>query len=203
MSDHRHMCNPPPLNGGDHLTAAGAGRRALQLVHNTAYPGSSEPDGSDRSAWFCGRCGTPWDRPQPPMPMLRVCPTCGLGVLLETRADLAPAPGDPFLVVDASLAVEAVSARAERLLAIREQDAIGQPVQRLLVDAGAEAGRNGRDGLIEAVIDAAAWSGGLRTVFVRPRDVFGVRNRALVGACGPPRAALIVLDPQRPALRSV
>jgi hypothetical protein len=30
-----------------------------------------------------------------------------------------------------------------------------------------------------------------------------VRIRARIAACGPPRAALIVLDAQRPALRSV
>ena len=96
-----------------------------------------------------------------------------------------------------------MSARAERLLGICEQDAIGRPLQRLLVEAGAEAGSGPQDGLIQAVVDAAAWSGGLSTVFVRPRDMFGVRNRARIGACGPPRAALIVLDSQRPALHSV
>ena len=40
--------------------------------------------------------------------------------------------------------------------------------------------------------------------FVRPWNTFGVRMRARIATCGPPRAALIVLDSGRgPALRAV
>jgi hypothetical protein len=39
---------------------------------------------------------------------------------------------------------------------------------------------------------------------VRPWNTFGVRMRARIATCGPPRAALIVLDSGRgPALRAV
>ena len=34
--------------------------------------------------------------------------------------------------------------------------------------------------------------------FVRPWNTFGVRMRAKIAMCGPPRAALIVLDDDRP-----
>jgi hypothetical protein len=39
--------------------------------------------------------------------------------------------------------------------------------------------------------------------FVRPANTFGVRVRARITACGPPRAALIVLDRRAPQLRAV
>jgi hypothetical protein len=39
---------------------------------------------------------------------------------------------------------------------------------------------------------------------VRPWNTFGVRMRARIATCGPPRAALIVLDSGRsPTLRAV
>ena len=40
--------------------------------------------------------------------------------------------------------------------------------------------------------------------FVRPWNTFGVRMRARIATCGPPRAALIVLETGRgPSLRAV
>ena len=40
--------------------------------------------------------------------------------------------------------------------------------------------------------------------FVRPWNTFGVRMRARIATCGPPRAALVVLENARPpALRAV
>ena len=82
---------------------------------------------------FCTHCG---HRPEPSDtcgPGARVCGRCGLGVLLETRADFAPRPGDAFLVVDGSMSVAAVSAAAEELLATSETDAVNRHVTELLV----------------------------------------------------------------------
>ena len=132
---------------------------------------------------------------------MRVCSSCGLGLLLETRTDLAPSPADAFLVVDAQLAIEAVSAQAERVLAVNEHEVVHLPLHSLITPAGADGA--GEHGLIAAVLEAANGSNQLRSVLVRPRNTFGVRVRARIGACGPPRAALIVLDPERPPLRAV
>jgi hypothetical protein len=132
---------------------------------------------------------------------MRVCPDCGLGLLLEAPADLAPKPGQPFMVLDTTLAIEAVSARAEQLLEITEQQAVHRPLRDLLEPAGVDS--SSQHGLMRAIADAASGSGRTRTVFIRPRKMFGVRIRARIGACGPPRAALIVFDAARPDLRSV
>src|SRR5450755_2036112 len=83
---------------------------------------------------FCGRCGAaPADERDSGRP--RVCPACALGVILRTRSDVAPVLDGAFLVVDSSLSVQAVSARAEAVLAVRELHAINRHVLELLIPA--------------------------------------------------------------------
>lgn len=143
------------------------------------------------SRWFCGHCGSQTD--VTPAPPARVCGDCGLGLLLEARDDLVPQAGEPFLIVDAGLAVQALSAAAEELLAIRESEAIGLPVADLLAPADAEAA--GPTGFANAIhVAAGTGDDEPHRTTVRPANVFGVRMQARVGVCGPPRAALIVLE---------
>jgi hypothetical protein len=169
-------------------------RTALRLVH-------SAPDAHWEPAWFCGNCAAPSPR-DVPQPDSRVCQSCGLGMLLEARADVLPSPQEAFLVVDATLAVQALSRRAERLLDVSEEQAINRPVGELLVAADTED--SARRELSRAIIDAATGDDDRTHVYVRPWNTFGVRMRARVGACGPPRAALLVLASGHvPPLRSV
>jgi len=113
-------------------------------------------------------------------------------VLLETRADAAPHDGGAFMVLDRTLAVCAVSAGAERLLATRETEAVNRHVTELLVPADAEA--QGPASLAAAVTWAATGDETTRTVTVRPANTFGVRLTARIASCSPPRAALLVFD---------
>ena len=109
---------------------------------------------------FCGHCGMP-PAANVESAGSRVCGLCGLGLVLQASSDIAPHADEPFLVIDSTLSVCAVSARAENLLVL--------------------------------LVDAASGSGAPRTAVVRPRQEFGVRFRARIGPCGPPRAALLVL----------
>ncbi|HEX5192489.1 MAG TPA: PAS domain-containing protein [Solirubrobacteraceae bacterium] len=147
--------------------------------------------------WFCGYCAAPTPGNQPPPPSGRVCSSCGLGMLLETRADAVPSEHDAFVVVDSRMLVQAASREAQRLLAISEEDAIDTPVSELLISADAES--TDRGGFAAAIAEAAQ---GLEPEtarsFVRPWNTFGVRMRAKIAMCGPPRAALIVLGNDRP-----
>ncbi len=153
-------------------------------------------------SWFCGHCATPAHGEQPPAPMARVCRSCGLGVMLETRAEIVPSHRDAFLVIDSSLLVQAMSWRAETLLGVTEDSAVNRPVVELLVPADAEAGRPAR--FAAALAEAAAGADEPVSAFVRPWNTFGVRLRARVASCGPPRAALVVLeDKQARPLRVV
>jgi hypothetical protein len=142
-------------------------------------------------SWFCGHCAAPAPEGEAPAPNARVCRECELGLLLETRDDHAPGPGDAFLVVDSALLVQAVSSHAEQLLGVSEPVAVNRPVSELLVPADAEAGD--RSGFAATIVAAIAGETEPAHRFVRPRNMFGVRVRAKIAPCGPPRAALVVL----------
>jgi hypothetical protein len=161
-----------------------AGTRHLAL----AVRPSVAPDPGP-SILFCSHCG---DRPAAAQTSSRVCSSCGLGLVLQASRDVAPAVGDPFLVLDATLSVCAVSGAAERLLATDETEAVNRHVTELLVPADAEA--QGAATLAAAVTWAARGDEQMRRVFVRPANTFGVRLTARIASCGPPRAALIVFE---------
>jgi hypothetical protein len=173
------------------MTTPTGKKRALRLVHSSS-------EALPQAAWFCGKCAAPVTCGLLPRPDARVCRACGLGLLLEARADGAPAEGEAFLVVDGAMTVQAVSESAERLLEVREIDVIHRPVHDLLLPASTAG--YGAEPLVGVIIDAVSGSGEVRGVFVRPINTFGVRMRARITACGPPRAALIVLETQRPHL---
>jgi len=140
---------------------------------------------------FCGHCGLRPD-PHAPPPPSRVCGHCGLGLVLQAAVDLAPRPDEPFLVVDTSLSVCAVSAAAEALFAIDETDAVNKHIADFLVPADANA--PSAENLLALLVDVAAGSREACTAVVRPRQEYGVRFWARIGPCGSPRAALLVLS---------
>ncbi|HEX4008399.1 MAG TPA: hypothetical protein VHX62_00235 [Solirubrobacteraceae bacterium] len=96
-----------------------------------------------------------------------------------------------------------MSREAQGLLGVTEEMAIDRPVADLLVPADAEA--QGRTGFAAAIAMAAdGQDPETARSFVRPWNTFGVRMRAKIATCGPPRAALVVLENGRPpALRAV
>ena len=139
---------------------------------------------------FCGHCGLAPARAAAEPPS-RVCGQCGLGLVLRASSDIAPTPEEPFLVVDSTLSVCAVSARAEELLGVDETEAVNKHIADFLVPADANA--PSADNLLALLVEVASGTGEPRTTVVRPRQEFGVRYRARIGACGPPHAALLVL----------
>ncbi len=144
---------------------------------------------------FCGHCGREPDPAQAPVGATRVCSHCDLGLVLEASADVAPAPSDPFLVVDSRMAICALSAAAEQLLGIDETAAVNRHLGEFLLPADANA--NGGGSLIELVLSAASGQpgdGDVPRVRVRPLGVFGVRFSARIGRCGPAPSAIVVLE---------
>jgi len=99
-----------------------APRPALRLIKGTL-------DEAPGWSWFCGHCAAAPSR-QLVSPLTRVCGSCGMGLLLETRSDAAPGSDDAFLVIDSRLTVQAVSRDAERLLGINEDEMVDGPVTR-------------------------------------------------------------------------
>jgi hypothetical protein len=137
---------------------------------------------------FCSHCGSP----PGPDARSRVCATCEMGLLLTAAEDVAPSPGSPFIVIDGSMSVCAVSSAAEQLLATSETDAVNRLVTELIVPADAEAAAP--ENLAVAVTWAARGDQRVQQVTVRPANTFGVRIRARIASCGPRRAALLVFD---------
>lgn len=150
---------------------------------------SGAEDGARELVAFCGHCGAA--PAHEVVAQSRVCGHCGLGLVLQAPADVAPRDDEPFLVIDATLSVCAVSAGAEKLLGIDETSAVNQHVVDFLVPADANAAS--ADNLLVLLVEAASGSGEPRIAVVRPRQEFGVRFRARIGPCGPPHAALLVL----------
>jgi hypothetical protein len=140
---------------------------------------------------FCGHCAM---QPEPVAQTLpsRVCGHCGLGLVLQATAGLAPRRNEPFLVIDTTLSVCAVSAAAEELLGIDETRAVNKHVADFLVPADANA--PSAENLLALLVEVAGGAGDARTTVVRPRHEFGVRFKARIGPCGPPHAALLVLS---------
>ncbi len=94
-------------------------------------------------------------------------------------------------MVDSSLLVQGVSRRAERVLAVPEEQAVNRPVAQLLVAADVDPDRP--RAFADAIL-AALEADEPRHAFARPWNTFGVRIRIRIAACGPPRAALLVLE---------
>lgn len=140
---------------------------------------------------FCGHCAM---APEPVRhaPPSRVCGHCGLGLVLRATADLAPGRDEPFLVIDNTLSVCAVSAAAEELLDIDETNAVNKHIADFLVPADANA--PSAENLLALLVEVAGGCGEPCTTIVRPRQEFGVRFKARIGPCGPPHAALLVLS---------
>ena len=155
-----------------------------QLIALPGY-GDRQPD-----VHFCGHCGRAAviDIAEPAS---RVCGRCELGLLIGAPPELAPAPNDPFLLVDSTLSVCGMSALAEELLGVSETEAFNRNLNELLVPADAEA--SGPGDLVNLLIHAARGDGEVHEVVLRPTDEYGIRFWARIGPCGPPRAALLVL----------
>lgn len=162
---------------------------AERAIHLVGVPGAAEA--SPRTV-FCSHCAKSPPGGVAPEVGSRVCQSCGLGLLIDAPEALAPKPRDAFLLADRSLAVQGLSKRAEKLLGLREIDALDKRITDLLVPADAEAA--GPHHLGALLVDAASGADQVTEAVVRPADEFGVRFAARIGPCGPTPGALVVLD---------
>ena len=147
--------------------------------------GAAEPPVS-----FCGYCAARSPAPGDDSDASRVCPQCGMGLLLQAPENAAPTASDPFVVVDRGMAVRAVSRSAERLLGISETTAIDRHVADLIEGADEDLDRSRG---LHAAIAGATSSDALAELALRPRGAFGMRWWARIAPCAPGPAALVVL----------
>ena len=156
-------------------------------------PGTPDASGRAPRIRFCSRCGRFRARRSGDLDGLRperVCPECGMGVILTCPAGAMRSEGGAFLIATGDLRVSAVSEAAERILG-REGDLLGRTLPSLLSSGPGDAA-------LRRQVPAAAWGRG-EPVAV-PVTALGGRAsgrdlEAHIAGCGPPRAALIVLEP--------
>ena len=160
----------------------------MRLAQMAPAPAHGTGPANDPGIRFCTNCGKLFD-PEPPEPKHphreRVCPSCGLGVLLSTGHDMLPRDGEAFLVVTSDLAVSAMSEAAGELFGTDPAEVLGRPLLSLLDTPirGSELARR--------VARAAAGVGDVSLLRVQ---VGGRRHEVRVGRCGDPRAALVVFS---------
>lgn len=144
---------------------------------------------------FCTRCGEPAETPPiddgSPSSQARVCGACGMGVLLSCAREALPGARAAFIVATAELSVSAVSVGAEEVFG-PEHRLVGTPLLDLVTSP------MGDTQFAKAVTGAAVRS---REPVVMPVKGIGPDSRqagmlaARVSTCGPPRAALVTVEP--------
>lgn len=160
-----------------------ADARALRLIHTAE---EARP-----LKLFCGHCGMPPHEGVAAQIGSRVCARCGMGLMLDAAPEVAPTPADAFMVVDSRMSVSALSRRCERLLEIVEPEAVGRHLNEFLAPADTDV--PAAQSFYAQVLLAATGDAEPTTLAVRLAQEFGIRYWARVGACGPSRAALLLL----------
>jgi hypothetical protein len=144
---------------------------------------------------FCSRCGEPAIDPPagdaPPPFEQRVCGACGMGVLLRCGSAALPGTGTSFMVVTRTLEIGAVSEAAEVIFG-PEEKLLGKGLLELI------SSPVGDRKLGRAVSQAALR---VHDPLTLPARLNGERAEAIgtmacrISTCGPPRAALVSVEP--------
>jgi len=143
---------------------------------------------------FCSRCGEPAIDPpanEPPPFEQRVCGVCGMGVLLRCSAAALPGAGSAFVIVMRTLEVAALSEAAETIFG-REDKILGKGLLELLESP------IGERKFSRAVGQAALR---MHEPLTMPARLTSDRADAIgtmacrISTCGPPRAALLSVEP--------
>jgi hypothetical protein len=115
-----------------------------------------------------------------------------MGLVLVAAAGAAPRPSERFLIVDAQLAVSAVSVAAETLLSLSEEAVLGRPVIDLVRPEGEQP--FARHDFLASLRAAARGIGPLRRFQGWAGPIAADRPLQLrVAPCGPPPGALLVV----------
>jgi hypothetical protein len=151
-------------------------------------------EGRPKPIRFCSRCGHPAEDP-PGHPELRkrVCARCGMGMILTCPRDAMPGEAAAFLILDYELTVSAVSEAAERYFG-KEKILIGTGLLDLVTSP------LGDDQLVRQATVAAqrpcdAMVMPVRLVSPTASAASVGTMAARIATCGPPRAALLTVEP--------
>lgn len=167
----------------------------MPLIHTDFEQTATPPSDPPAKKRFCSRCGEPAIDPpagsEAPLLAQRVCGTCGMGILLHCNPDALPGTGSAFLIASHALEIAAVSEAAETIFAPEEQ-LTGTSVMDLMTSTIG-------DRRLAKTISRAALR--VHEAVTVPARLTGDKADAIgtmacrISTCGPPRAALIAVEP--------
>src|SRR3712207_1298540 len=162
-----------PLTGGARM-------RHLAQVHPESAHGRAA---GDALTHFCTHCASLFDQPAAKR---RVCPRCGLGVVLTCSSATLDTPGAAVFVVTSDLRVSAGSKQAEDLFSVHD-GTFGRPLMSLITSP------DGVGELARLVVAAAGGTMAPSTIAVQSAatKLDHVTLEARIGGCGNPPAALV------------
>jgi hypothetical protein len=141
---------------------------------------------------FCSRCGHPADEP-PGRPELRrrICERCEMGVLLTCSRDALPGDAAAFVICTYDLSVTAVSQAGERFFG-KEEEVVGSHLLDLVMSPLGDDQLARHAGLAaQRACDPVVMP--LRLASGQANSVGTLAAR--IATCGPPRAALVTVEP--------
>jgi hypothetical protein len=141
---------------------------------------------------FCSRCGRPADEPAGrPELRRRICERCGMGMMLTCARDVLPGDAAAFLICTYDLTVTAVSQAGERIFG-REDKVVGRHLLELVTSPMGDDQLTRHAGLAaQRACDPLVMP--LRLASSKSRKVGTLAAR--IATCGPPRAALVTVEP--------
>jgi hypothetical protein len=156
----------------------------------TGAPGREK----ERPIRFCSRCGYPSEDPPGRAGRFlrdRICRRCELGLMLSCSRDALPGTAAAFVVVTSELLVSAMSEEGERIFGT-ESSLLGRPALEVVTSP------MGDDYLARHLAHAAQQES--ESVVLPVRLVAGSTRKlgtmaARIATCGPPRAALVTVEP--------
>jgi hypothetical protein len=148
----------------------------------------------ERPIRFCARCGYPSEDPPGRAGRFlrdRICRRCEMGLMLSCSRDALPGTAAAFLVVTFELLVSAVSEAGEKIFGA-EPSLLGTPALEVVTSP------MGDDYLARHLAYAAQHES--EPVVLPVRLVAGSTRKvgtmaARIATCGPPRAALVTVEP--------
>jgi hypothetical protein len=157
---------------------------------------TSDVQDGPRPIRFCTRCGQPAEEP-PSRPEHdldgRVCSQCGMGLMLTCAREALPGAGAAFLIVTFELRVSAISESGEDVFGA-EQSLVGLPFLELVTSPVGDDRLAGEIGqAAERVTDPVVLPVRLRSWDAERLGTMAAR----ISTCGPPRAALVTVEPTK------
>ena len=164
----------------------------MTTIAQTATVGTMPPPRVERTR-FCTRCAASAEEPEAqsvPFGFDRVCGRCGMGIMLTAPKKALAGPGAALVIVTREGRISAVSEAAEPLIG-EERGLLGMPIGSALTST------EGDDRLARQVARAAGAGREVAAATLTPVLQAGdtpTRLNARIASCGPPRAALLVLE---------